>query len=660
MAADLLAGIWQFFRSTGPRQNRAVETAGQPEGSADSSPECSWFAGYRRGAARSRARLTVTIHQQPSLVLACRFAAAEGGSKAKRAKPQSSHSESTGLDPSFGCLGFALHARKPCTRCGSRDPGWCRQKSDACRVQSSAASFLLQQKRNADAEQAFREVESLGESNPQYRGVLAGFYASVGKPDKAVQKYLQITTKYPDDLFNKHQLTTLYMGLGRTADAEKLVESILKDHPSDAQSLLVRGELQVQQDRIEEGLKDLQRASQTEPRWALAHYYVAIAQLKRGELKLAEPELRSTLELDPNFVAARVLLAEVELKGGKVENALAELDKAISRKRSMITPYIMRSLALAQQGEFAEAEKGLLPSLQDFPQTPERAVTYRALSWIKFHQKKYVEARKYAEQACMLQPTSPESLYLLGMTYLGEKQIDAGLRDIKARVDRTPQWAEGQAVLGRLYGAAGRLQDAEQYLKKSIEIDPKVSVAWLMLGDTYVVEGKSDQALDTYTKLVGREPKSVPGYLRIGQVYEKLGHWDAAENAYKKVLELDPDNVVAKNNLAWQYAEHSGNIDVALRLAQEAKQAQPDNPAISDTLGWIYVKKQTLGNAIQLLKESVDKSPNNPEYQFHLGVAYFQAGRNAEAKESLETTLRRQPNFPQADDAKKMLASLNN
>ena len=114
----------------------------------------------------------------------------------------------------------------------------------------------------------------------------------------------------------------------------------------------------------------------------------------------------------------------------------------------------------------------------------------------------------------------------------------------------------------------------------------------------------------------------------------------------------DPDNIVAKNNLAWVYAEHGGNIDVALRLAEEAKEKAPEDPTITDTLGWIYVKKGSYEAAVENLKNSVAKNPHDPSGLYHLGTAYYKLGKTADAKRELEAALKI-PNFAQAADARK-------
>ena len=114
----------------------------------------------------------------------------------------------------------------------------------------------------------------------------------------------------------------------------------------------------------------------------------------------------------------------------------------------------------------------------------------------------------------------------------------------------------------------------------------------------------------------------------------------------------------AANNLAWNYAEHGGNLDVALSLAQQAKEQLPDDPNVSDTLGWIYYKKHAYLKAISMLEESVEKLGNHPVVRHHLGMAYFKSGETAKAKQELETALSLSDTFPGADEAKKTLKQL--
>ncbi len=522
------------------------------------------------------------------------------------------------------------------------------------------ASFFWQQQRLSEAEEVFRKIKSLGENDPEYRGALALFYALSGKWEQAEQEYRDIIGKHGDDVPNRQRLAGLYMGQGRTAEAETLLEGILKQNSSDARTLLIRGQLHLQQGRIEESLQDLLRAVQADPRWPLGRYHLAGAYLRQGYLKLAEDQLRNALEIAPNFTEARVLLAQLELDSGKAEKALAEFDRAVARRPASVVPYVMRSMALARQGNYSEAEKDLLPLLEEFPLPSAQVLTYRALAWVKFHQRRPIEARRFAHRALALEPLSRDALFLLGLTYFAEKRAASGLVEVEAHVRAHPHWNAGPDVLGHLMGLAGRYDDAVKQLEKAIEMNPKATSTWMALSEIAVRQGKMDLAKDTLSKLAAQQPRFALAHVRLGQLAEFRKDWGSAVAHYQKALGIDPRDAVAKNNLAWVYAEQGGNIDVALRLAQEAKEARPDDPMISDTLGWIYVKKQSFGNAIQLFRQSVEKNPQKALYHYHLGVAYYRAGKKVEAKQSLQMALKLQRDIAGSQEAKEILGALSN
>jgi Flp pilus assembly protein TadD len=123
-------------------------------------------------------------------------------------------------------------------------------------------------------------------------------------------------------------------------------------------------------------------------------------------------------------------------------------------------------------------------------------------------------------------------------------------------------------------------------------------------------------------------------------------------------VQIDPQSAAAANNLAWLYAEHNGNLQQALQLAQTAKAQFPEQPDVNDTLGWVHYKRGSSMQAIAMLTISVEKDDKNPIYQFHLGMAYAQAGDDPKARRALEHALKVSPNFDGAATARSTLASL--
>jgi tetratricopeptide (TPR) repeat protein len=144
----------------------------------------------------------------------------------------------------------------------------------------------------------------------------------------------------------------------------------------------------------------------------------------------------------------------------------------------------------------------------------------------------------------------------------------------------------------------------------------------------------------------------------IGLIYERQQQYEKAMASYKQALERNPKFAPAANNLAWLYAEHDGNIDVALSLAQTAREVLHEEPHIADTLGWIYYKKNVYLKALGLLKESAEKLPNDPVVHYHLGMAYFKSGEKELARKTLELSLTLSQDYTGAEEARQTLSML--
>jgi tetratricopeptide (TPR) repeat protein len=200
---------------------------------------------------------------------------------------------------------------------------------------------------------------------------------------------------------------------------------------------------------------------------------------------------------------------------------------------------------------------------------------------------------------------------------------------------------------------------AIDYLEKAVSHNPELTSAYYAIGNAYSAEKRFDAALEQYRKVIAKNPKSIPAYMMIGTIYDRQKQPAKANEAYQKVLDIDKTFAPAANNLAWNYAEHGGNIDLALTLAQKAREARADDPSVADTLGWVHFKKKSYSMAISLFRESNDKfKESNPTVLYHLAQAHDKNGEEELARQSLKKALALNKEFAELQDAKKLLASL--
>jgi len=97
----------------------------------------------------------------------------------------------------------------------------------------------------------------------------------------------------------------------------------------------------------------------------------------------------------------------------------------------------------------------------------------------------------------------------------------------------------------------------------------------------------------------------------------------------------------------------------AVAMAERAYKVDARNPKLMDTAGWANHLGGNGERALQLLREARLRAPDEPVIRYHLAAVLAKAGRKSEAKEELNAALRNNVSFASAEDAKKLLLTLN-
>jgi tetratricopeptide (TPR) repeat protein len=233
----------------------------------------------------------------------------------------------------------------------------------------------------------------------------------------------------------------------------------------------------------------------------------------------------------------------------------------------------------------------------------------------------------------------------------------AAMERAEKHLSRTKMPAQVHQLLGQLSLEGGDFDKGIQHLRRAIEIKPDLIAAYFLMGQAYIAQNRIDQAIVEYQKISEKNPGD-PGALTVlGSLYDHKEQYGRANEHYERALKINGNFAPAANNLAWNYAAHGGNLDLALPLAQKAREMNPDSAQILDTLGWIYYKKGLFDNAVTLLKDSNEKLKNGePTVLYHLGMAYLRTGHRVEARDALNKALALNGNFPGAGEARQILS----
>jgi tetratricopeptide (TPR) repeat protein len=520
------------------------------------------------------------------------------------------------------------------------------------------AGFYIRQKNLDQAEQTFKRIQVLGRGNLRDRTSLAVFYAATSRTEAAENEFSRILAEQPNDKIILRRLAEIKISLNKHDEAKQIANDLLNKDSKDWEALLLLAHLDVDDGKVDEALRELDRAKAIHPQSPMLNFLIARCYLVQDKPELAKASLADVLKITPDFSSARIMMAELELKSGQTRIAIQDLNRALERKPSSVSPYLLLSQAYAIQGDFNLAEASLNPLLDPKTSKADQAMVFQTLAWVRLREKRYAEAIELCKKSINMGSITLDGLRVLGLSYLGINQPEQGLIAVESLLSRGDHWAEGQHLLGELALQANKLDVADKAFQKELQINPQSNAAIYGMGQVQRNRGQYDAARESFDRFASAEPANAAVHVQLGGLAELKKDWPQAISQYEMALKLDSNYALAKNNLAWLYAEHGGNISVALRLAQEARSALPKDPHVADTLGWLLVKIGSAQSAVPYLKECTRAIPQNPAYHYHLGTAYFNAGQTEQAKQELQTALRLRASFEGSDEARKALDTI--
>ena len=508
-------------------------------------------------------------------------------------------------------------------------------------------------KKYTEAEAVAKTIQASHASDPKYWGTVADFYVGIGDWTRAKSELERIFQQHKDDRGILHKLIEVHLNLNDRRAAEALNETLLKQNPKDSYGHLFKGRLYLADGNLENALQEFNETAKYQPDSAALHYWLAQAHIQKGELAQAKQELETALRYDPNYQTALLSLTKLENATGMVDRALADSRRLVAKTPGDVDSMLLYSTSLLKKGDYAAAEKVVKVLLE---RAPSNAEAHRLSGILYLAHQNLGEARKEFKRAWDLQPQSKSLLESLVLGYFVAKQPDAAVDFLQDEIKSRPGDALLYRELGQVYLWEKKRSAAIPALQKALNLAPADPDSSILLADAYAAEKKPDDAIRVISEATQQHPKDADLLFRGGMIFEKLQRWDDARGSYERALQLDGDNALAKNNLAWLLAEHGGNIDVALKLAQQATEKLYSNPQVTDTIGWIYYKKGVYKTARDYLKQSVEKDEKNATFQYRLGMAEWKLGNQQEARRDLLRAATLDPTSPEAALARAALA----
>ena len=277
-----------------------------------------------------------------------------------------------------------------------------------------------QQNRKNEALNLFRSAVNLNGNHPDHVKNLADALLTEEQFDAAIQLYIYLIQKYPQDPEPYERLATLYIENGNYDDARLLLDRALQHNPNDTylqtwRKLLEIPKLYLGYHFINQGELEIARQLLEEVLTEYPDNVDALSGLgsilfHQGEMEAARKVYNRILQLSPDHPESLFYLYKIALKEGNFA-ALDELQQqfaAVFQRHPSLRKVVVERLL--EEERFEEALVALDRYLGDFP---EDADGYVILGNLFYEGGKVQEARRFYHRALELEPENDELRQLL-------------------------------------------------------------------------------------------------------------------------------------------------------------------------------------------------------------------------------------------------------
>ena len=262
-------------------------------------------------------------------------------------------------------------------------------------------------------------------------------------------------------------------------------------------------------------------------------------------------------------------------------------------------------------------------------QQTEEATNRRFLSALAAYKaQRYAAAQGELEPLAKAAPDSFEVNELLGLVYLAQgKQEEANGFLVKA-VRLRPNVAEARTALATNLLALRHADEAELQFKKVVQMEPHSYDANHNLGEFYIQSGKVASAIPFLKHAQELDPAAYNNGYDLALALEQTGRLDDAREQLQALISLRDSAEL--HSLLGEVEEKSQNYVSSATQYEQAARMDPSEPNILDW-GAELLLHQTFAPAIEVFRAGTQRFPQSAQLHSGLGIAFYGAGQMDDA-----------------------------
>jgi tetratricopeptide (TPR) repeat protein len=489
---------------------------------------------------------------------------------------------------------------------------------------------------------------------------LGSLYESTQRVDKAREVYSAIHKEFhgkPEGSDAQVKLAGLDWIAGKTDDANRRLQDVLKDNSRSMEALLLRGKIALQGGNGKDATQDFRSVLKDQPEFAEGHLLLARAYLMTGDMILARESLDKALALKPMLTDAQIVLTGLDASSGRIREARERLDSLVARDPGNVGLLGMMFQLQTQEKDWAHSEE-TLRKLRTAG--ADQVAADLAEGHLSLAQQRWEKAEAAYVRAAEQRPMAPEPLLALMQLGVKRGQVAPAQSRLEALLRAYPEHPYAEGFLGELLLMRGDVSGAIPHFEAAARLNPKWSTPWVHLARYHYAGKRLSDGDEALLKGLQASPEDEQMRLLLAVSLGAQRRFDEALGHYETVLRKNPNSMLAANNLAATLVDHKSDrqsLERALALSK-AFESQTPNPYLLDTLGWAHFKLDHGSDAVRLLKQATALAPDHPVLNYHLGAALSKSGQQADARAHLKKAVAAGAPFEGLEEARTLLAEM--
>jgi predicted O-linked N-acetylglucosamine transferase (SPINDLY family) len=230
---------------------------------------------------------------------------------------------------------------------------------------------------------------------------------------------------------------------------------------------------------------------------------------------------------------------------------------------------------------------------------------------------KFEEAKKICKQELIKNPKHFETINLLSIIYLQEKNYEKAIDLINKAITIKPNHQALYNNLGVIYKEIENYEFAIKNFKKAIKINSNYSEAHNNIAIVYQILKKSNEALNHYRISIRINPDNPETYYNLGILFFKKNNYKNAIESFKKSLKLNRNHLGALKNRASAYAS-SHEYLLSNEDYNQIKLLDPKNKDMYDSLIFFNNNKicqwSNYNEDLKKIEKNITNNKTNVDY----------------------------------------------